>query len=79
MITSEAKTSFFESKFVTILNDITIKKDEKSKKEPTMFSLDDFTIFDIPTLEGRMDAIRKEIQPKFEVMGTYLKEVLEKN
>ncbi len=43
-----------------------------------MFTIEDFDIFDLPTLDGRMAAIRKDIQPKFQEMGTFVKEELEK-
>lgn len=37
-----------------------------------MFNSDDFKVFEDPTLEGRLDKIRKVIDPKFEVMGADL-------
>ncbi|WP_203623110.1 MULTISPECIES: DUF1054 family protein [unclassified Lacticaseibacillus] len=42
-----------------------------------MFTDQDFTVFDEPTLEGRLDLIRRVIDPKFETAGNQLAELLE--
>ncbi|SBO18204.1 conserved hypothetical protein [Carnobacterium divergens] len=40
------------------------------------FTKEDFSIFEIPTLEDRMQAIREQIQPKFREFGELFKEGL---
>lgn len=43
-----------------------------------VFTKKDFDIFAIPSLEGRMKAIRSELQPKFKIYGKELEEYLSK-
>lgn len=42
-----------------------------------MFTQKDFDIFEIPTVEARLSAIRAEIQPKFKKLGDELVDYLE--